>query len=957
MGCVTGGGAPVVNPYSALPILPNSIQYLLYPQEYTSSILSSVSKNSPFTTKSTDALDPVDLATGDFTYNNTLLHLAGNSLDYELALQYRSRSVYDGPVGQNWDHNYNKKLVENTGGSVTYYDGKLGKYTFVTSGSGFAHMGGLNVDLVKSASGTYTMFFNDGTRYTFGGNKKITSLTNQYQQSLNFSYNNSGALTTVIDTLGRTITYAYDTTDHLTSVTESGGKRVTFTYYGSGDVDGGLHDLKGITIQNGSETKTIGFTYLSNTGDDNLDHNIKRLIDSKGQIYVENTYDTNDRVLSQKYGNDTGSYVYTLADIHEDDTPTTIGTGKVIGTYVAKNRATNRNGKITDYTYDRMGNVTERATIMDDGSIVTTRYNYNGLGQLISEILPNGNGTKYSYDALGNKTMIRKKSDMTAADDDATDIVTILTYNGAKNTLSQVIDPRGKITNFTTDANGNITDIVEQDASGATLRTSHFTYDSRGHLLESTDARGSITKMTYTQAGQIATLTRGYDTPDATTTSYTYDAYRNPLTVTDGRGNTKTLTYDAYDRLTATLTPEGIRTEFVYDANNNKTRTTTTLDGGVQVTADTVYNLLDKPTTLTADIDANQRATLTYAYDDNENLLTTTYPNGQIETRTYDALDRLIQKNIQGSTTHTTSYAYDQNGNVLTETKDGQSTTFTYDKYDRLITSVDVVGTKTTLTYEKGGNILEVNQRDTTNTLIGQTIRTYDAEGRLVTNTEKALSGGSDRVTRYTYDTDTNILTETDANNHTTTLTYDTLGRQKTILLPSGLLSIFTYDANSNIIKQEIKNGNKTLTTTATYDKDNRKTSTTDASGNMTHYVYNQLSQIVTVTDPSGVPTHYTYDYRGNIKTETRANKTITKSYDTSGNLTSLTDANSNTTTYTYNGNNERITEFLPDGNKTSYTYDQRGNIHTKTDPNGTITTYTYDSLSRITRKDYTLGV
>lgn len=114
MGCVTGGGAPVVNPYSALPILPNSIQYLLYPQEYTSSILSSVSKNSPFTTKSTDALDPVDLATGDFTYNNTLLHLVGNSLDYELALQYRSRSVYDGPVGQNWDHNYNKKLVENS---------------------------------------------------------------------------------------------------------------------------------------------------------------------------------------------------------------------------------------------------------------------------------------------------------------------------------------------------------------------------------------------------------------------------------------------------------------------------------------------------------------------------------------------------------------------------------------------------------------------------------------------------------------------------------------------------------------------------------------------------------------------------------------------------------------------------------------------------------------------------
>jgi len=858
--------------------------------------------------------------------------------------------MYSAVVGNNWEHNYNKRVQENTGGIVTYYDGKFGQYVFVPSGSGFVHMDALNAQLSKSTDGIYTMLFDDGTQYVFTSNNKIRSITNKYGQSLDFDYNNSGALTTVTDTLGRTITYTYDSTDHLTTVAESGGKSVLFTYYGSGDTDGGLHDLRDIAIENGNETKTIGFTYYTNTGDSSLDHNIHKLIDSKGQVYVENIYDMNDRVISQKYGNDTGSYIYTLADIHEDDTPTTQGTGEVIGSYVAKNRATNRNGNITEYTYSRMGNVLSRATILTDNTTITTRYTYDHLGRMTEEILPNGNGTKYAYDALGNKTMIRKKADMSAVDDDTIDIVTRLTYSGSKNTLSEVVDPLGKVTNFTTDANGNITAITEQDASGTILRNSQFVYDGQGNLIESTDARGSITKMTYTN-GRLMTQTRGYGTPDATMTSYTYDAYGNPLTVTDGRGNTTTLTYDAYDRLTQTLTPEGIVSELTYDPNNNKTRTS-----NAQLVADTAYNLLDKPTTLTADIDTNERATLSYTYDANENLLTTTYPNAQVETRTYDTLDRLVQKNIQGSTTHTTSYTYDQNGNVLTETRDGQTSTFTYDGYDRLISATDANSTKILLTYDKRGNILTTSQRDSTDTLMQETTHIYDMLGHITSSTEQGLDDGVDRVTSYTYDKRGNILTMTDARGNTTTYTYDTLGRQATITLPSGLVTTSLYDDNSNIIESQIQHDGVTLTTTSTYDRDNRKTSSTDASGNTTHYTYNQLGQIITVTDPSGVPTHYTYDYRGNIKTETRAGKAITKSYDVMGNLTSLTDANGNTTSYTYNGNNELITETLSDGVQVRYTYDTRGNIRTKTDPNGTITTYTYDTLDRITRKDYALG-
>jgi hypothetical protein len=86
----------------------------LFPEDQASAIISHIADNVSTTVQDSDALDPVDLATGEFSYDNTLIHLDGNSLDYTLDIRYRSRATYDGMIGHNWDHNYNKKLVENS---------------------------------------------------------------------------------------------------------------------------------------------------------------------------------------------------------------------------------------------------------------------------------------------------------------------------------------------------------------------------------------------------------------------------------------------------------------------------------------------------------------------------------------------------------------------------------------------------------------------------------------------------------------------------------------------------------------------------------------------------------------------------------------------------------------------------------------------------------------------------
>jgi hypothetical protein len=99
---------------TSLPTLPTDITLAIFPQTDIASIFINSTENNEQNTPSKDALDPVDLATGDFTYVNTLMHLAGNGMDYDMSLSYKSQVEYNGSLGYNWDHSYNKKLIVNT---------------------------------------------------------------------------------------------------------------------------------------------------------------------------------------------------------------------------------------------------------------------------------------------------------------------------------------------------------------------------------------------------------------------------------------------------------------------------------------------------------------------------------------------------------------------------------------------------------------------------------------------------------------------------------------------------------------------------------------------------------------------------------------------------------------------------------------------------------------------------
>ena len=304
------------------------------------------------------------------------MHIPGTKMPYEFSLNYRNQLSYDGPVGNKFDHNYNIFLAENTG-SVMFYNGKLGMFSFTQSGSSYVSDPGTKATLSKNAgSGLYSIVFDDGTKYDFGSNLKISKIADRSGNSSTFSYNSNKQLTAVTDGLGRGIAYAYGTDSRLQSVTEPGGRSATLAYYGSSETGGTLHDLKSVTIASGSGSKTVSFTYTGS-------HNIATLTDAKGQVYVSNAYNADNRVTSQAYGSGTVSYAYTLS-----------------GSRVATNTVTNANGVQTKYTYDSNGNTTKRE-IYDSAGGGKTEYNYgyDSNARLVKTVLPRGNGTTYAYDS------------------------------------------------------------------------------------------------------------------------------------------------------------------------------------------------------------------------------------------------------------------------------------------------------------------------------------------------------------------------------------------------------------------------------------------------------------------------------------------------------------------------------------------------------------------------------
>ena len=109
----------------------------------------------------------------------------------------------------------------------------------------------------------------------------------------------------------------------------------------------------------------------------------------------------------------------------------------------------------------------------------------------------------------------------TITDDQTGRSITLSNYNTAGQAQT-VTDSTGRTLTYTYDTSGNLSTFA--DAGEGTITgdaTTQYVYDSAHELTQITDPAGLVTKIGYT-SNQVTSLTRGYGTTDATTTTFAY---------------------------------------------------------------------------------------------------------------------------------------------------------------------------------------------------------------------------------------------------------------------------------------------------------------------------------------------------------------------------------------------------------------------------------------------------
>ncbi|MDE7156492.1 MAG: hypothetical protein K2O02_00730 [Lachnospiraceae bacterium] len=873
-----------------------------------------------------DIIDPSGIAMARNEYDEegrliAVIDAEGNRIEYTHDIEGRTEAVRDrlgnvtvytydengniiktvdalGTVTANTFDGQNNLLSQTDGlGNVTRYgyDEKNNVTSLITPDGTTAELGYNSFNMVSSIS------LSDKTVLTMNYDTKgnLTSLTDSMENTTELAYDKEGRLTGLADSIGEIRTLTYDSEGNLLSITDGVGAETRYTYTTDGV-------CTGVTVK---RTEADGTTreYTSNYMYD-MAGNVTSSISNTGAVTnYEYDYRNNMTATVSPDGQRT-EYIY-------DSQSNLI-------------RISYSDGTMEQFTYDANGNVLTATSRIG----LTSQMTYDKLNRLIKKAYADGTEEHYSYDANGNVLTYTSASGAVTTytyDNRNRNISVTDTYGNQTtfeyDTASRLIkttDALGNVFQYTYDSNGNQTGIIYPDKT-----VKYTVYDARGRIESESDQNGNITTYTYDSADHLIAV------KDAMggTYSYTYNETGNLTTVTDAAGNTITYTYDGEGRLNTVTNPLMKTAFYEYDITGKITLYTDYAGSSTEYIYDTFGRLIK-----TSDKDGD----IVYTHDHLGRLIKVTDKNGNIN-YSYDTFGRLKSKDTYGY--GTIGYGYDTAGrlyktSVYVNGTIAGTTTYEYDRMDRLVRVIDhngravtyeydAIGNRTVLKYEDGIHI--IYQYDSCSRLTNQKVTDKDSNvlmtysyqygraGERTKSIETKRNSASDdsvavTIMEYRYD---NLLR----------LTEETISYVNEV--PLGL-------ANNSRLSDWIKDNNKlAVNLEASYDGIIQNIYTYDAVSNR---ICKKTLVTGTITgiskDVTEGVTEYTYNALNQLVYENMEGITVSYSYDDNGNLISQ-HGDKEDKTYTYNGENRLITASVSNGNNVtieSYTYDYEGNRITK---------------------------
>ncbi|MCG8450021.1 MAG: DUF6531 domain-containing protein, partial [Pirellulales bacterium] len=476
--------------------------------------------------------------------------------------------------------------------------------------------------------------------------------------SRSFTYDANGNLASETDTLGHTTDYTYDELDRVKTValpdpvgldrsSQPLPRPLTTTHYdGYGNVARTVEDRGGQPRTTAwtydarnrvlTETLAVGtpeevatkFTYDA-VG--NLTEQIDDF-DASGGIHAKTVlqYDNlNREILRESYRSATdtiplqtfssydsaGNLSAVLDKVRYDDGTSVIST----------------DAGFTEFVYDKLNRQTAVRRWSNGPSPLTTSFEYDAVGNLLSTTDPLQRTTTNTYD--------RQNRLLTTTDPDPDG------FGGPQG---------GAVTRYQYDVVGNL--IAQTNGEGETER---FTYDNLDRLIRSYDALGAESRSQYDSEGNLLSFTD----PELNTTNYTYDGLNRLTAETielDGSPVSRLFSYDAQGNLDATRDRNSRLRNYNYDALDRLT---------AEQWGDSSENLIQE---LNWEYDKLGRVTLAKDSDVASGVYTVNY----VDTFNYDNLGRITeQRNYDPNNLLLTTnpkvvqrYAYDEIGILNAET-------------------------------------------------------------------------------------------------------------------------------------------------------------------------------------------------------------------------------------------------------------------------------------------------
>ncbi|WP_167530712.1 LamG-like jellyroll fold domain-containing protein [Microbispora hainanensis] len=764
----------------------------------------------------------------------------------------------DGFFGTGWTSRWDMKIVsENAGTSllVTYPDGRQLRFASKSGGT-YEPPAGMYATLASVSGGGWRLMDKSATSYYFNAAGRLTKVTDNRGRSQDLTYGADGKLAAVTGVGGRKLTFTWNGSRVASVSTDPvNGAPLTWTYTYTGD---NLTKVCAPTTECTSYAYDSGSQYRT------------RVLDSDpvGYWRLNEASGTSAKDLgwggvAATYSSVTLGQAGALAGTADTAVSMTAGSVKLPGNVLAR--------LSTQLSFETWFKTTTNGMVLSADSMVSGGLPnrpviYVGTdGKLRAQFL--------ERPEMGQPTPILPITSSTAVNNGAWHHV-VLTVGGTSETLyldGQVVgsQPGYQFDPWPATAavgNGVMGSWAGSWPSAPTSATSSFPF------------KGSLDEVAV---------------------------YDRPLTATEVQSHFAGGATQP-GKLTKITLPSGrVWAENVYDAATDRIKTHTDDNGGTWTVGVPVYDKTTGMSTVT--VTDPKSGTLTYVHDAWRG-------------------HRLVSETDQLS--KTTSYAYDTGGFLAKVT--------------------DRNGNPLELTHDERGNALSLKTCRSPGNCQTQYTSYY-------LNTGDKFDPRNDEVTAFR---DARSSSPTD-NTYATTWQYTTYGEESkettpaTPDFPSGRSILTTYTDGT----EPVVGGG---TTPAGLVK-----SETDAKGNTTRYAYTAAGDVAESTGPTGLITRYDHDALGRTTSKTEISQanpsgvTTTITYDGVGRVRTTTGAavkneitdvsHTARVTYGYDPDGNTLTETATDltggdpERVITYTYDTYGNIETVTGPEGGKVTYEWD--------------